>query len=68
MEKLNTKTDVSIGKSVYMNGKKLGMCQHISFDYDATDIPTKVNLTLHVLRESVKINGDKIEFETEVCG
>ncbi len=59
-----TLTDLAITKSVYMNGRKFGGVHRIQVDYDISSPNTKVHLTLTIKKDSLKIEDNKISFDS----
>lgn len=63
---VNAKTisDLVIGKSLVMNGDKIGGVSRFMVDYDVENTVTKVTMTMVIKRDSLKIEPRRISFDT----
>jgi len=60
----NTRSDLVIGKCLVMNGEKLGGVSRFMVDYDVDNTVTKVTMTMVIKRDSLKIEPNRISFDT----
>ena len=60
----NTKCDVAFGRVLIMNGEKLGGVSRFMMDYDVDNTVTKVTMTMVIKRDSLKIEPNRISFDT----
>lgn len=65
-KKINPKkvmSDTVFTKSILFNGKKLGGVQAVSLEFDIEKQLTKIHLTMHAKKDSVKIKDNVIFFD-----
>jgi hypothetical protein len=64
MKHPDTKCDLAAFKTVRMNGMKLGGVSAVSINYDMDKQVTEVVLKMAIKKESMKIDGDSVSFDS----